>query len=326
MTSQTPLMTAMLCVVTSLALGQTDVPGSSDHSLITRYPGSTIAYYEQQQFQEYFIATGPVTGYKEIKKWMKVEGRFTRIYYVVRGKETITEVFRNYLSAIRNAGFKELVSGSDPKRNVSKNVGGRVFLNTFFDKNPFPAGKGIDINSGSATSGGTCYLAAELQRSDGSAYLVLAGSQYEAEKKVFLLDIIEKTAMKDDLISVNADAILKGINASGKFVVYGIYFDFNKADVKPESATTLGEIAAALKRDPSLKLYIVGHTDMTGAYAYNLNLSRSRANAVVRELTTRFGIATDRLAPDGVGPLCPVAANENEEGRMKNRRVELVAR
>ncbi len=257
---------------------------------------------------------------------MKVEGKFTRIYYVVRGKETLTEVYRNYVTAIRKSGFKEIASGIDPKRNVSKEIGGRTFPNTFYDKNPIPAGKDIEMLSGSATSGGTCYLAAELQRSGGTVYLVLGGSQYSADEKVFLLDIVEQTAMKDDLITVNADAILKGIKATGKFVIYGIYFDFDKADVKPESEPTLTEISTMLKSDPSLKLYVVGHTDMKGKLDYNVNLSKRRATSVVKELTGKYGIAATRLTPDGVGPLAPVASNETEEGMKKNRRVELVAR
>ena len=316
----------ILCLCVFPAFAQNDVAGSSDHPLITRYPGSTIGYYEQQQFQEYAVATGPVVGYKEIKKWMKVEGKFTRIYYVIKGKETLTEIYRNYLSAIDKAGFKTIVAGIDPKRNVSKEIGGRLFVNTVYEKNPIPAGKGIELQSGSATSGGTCYFAAELQRSGGTAYLVMSGSQYKADEKVFLLDIIEKTAMKDDLITVNADAIPKGIKASGKFVIYGIYFDFDKADVKRESDPTVKEIAAVLKSDPSLDLYVVGHTDMKGTFSYNVDLSKRRAASVVKELIDKHGIGSTRLISDGVGPLCPVATNENDEGRTKNRRVELVAR
>ena len=314
----------LICAAHSFA--QHDVAGSSDHPLITRYPGSTVGYYEQQQFQGYSIAVGPVTGYKEIKKWMPVEGKFTRIYYIVRGKETLTEVYRNYLTAIEKAGFKPIVNGIDPQRNVSKEIGGRTFLNTAYSKNPIPTGKGIELLAGSSTAGGTCYIAAELQRSEGTAYLVLGGSQYRADEKVFLLDIIEKTAMKDNLITVNADAILKGLRENGKFAIYGIYFDFDRVDVKPESEPALNEIAVVLKRDAKLNLFVVGHTDMKGTLDYNVALSKRRATAVVRELTTRFGIASERLSPDGVGPLAPVATNETKEGREKNRRVELVAK
>jgi len=74
-----------------------------------------------------------------------------------------------------------------------------------------------------------------------------------------------------------------------------------------------------------VKLYVVGHTDNTGTYEYNLDLSRRRAAAVVEALTRGHGVAAARLKAVGVGPVAPVASNATEEGRAKNRRVELVA-
>ena len=75
-----------------------------------------------------------------------------------------------------------------------------------------------------------------------------------------------------------------------------------------------------------MKLWVVGHTDSTGEYEMNMDLSRRRAAAVIAALTGGHGIAADRLQPAGVGPLAPVASNDTEEGRAKNRRVELVKR
>ncbi|MBX2990423.1 MAG: OmpA family protein [Bacteroidetes bacterium] len=317
-----PLLAALSCV----AFAQTDVTGSADHPLVTRYPGSTIGYYEQQNFVEYSIATGPVVSYKTIKDWKKVEGKLTRIYYIVKGTQTLNEVYGNYANAFRKSGFKELARGIKPTSGASNEIGSNIWLGTFYDKNPFPTGKNILLLAGSSTSAGSCYWAGELTTEKGTVFAVLGGHQYSADQKVFLLDIVEQSSMEDDLITVNADAILKGIRATGKFIIYGIYFDFDKADVKPESEPTLTEISKVLKSDPSLSLYVVGHTDMKGKLEYNVDLSKRRASAVVKELMTKYGIASNRLTPDGVGPLAPVATNETEEGRKKNRRVELVAK
>ena len=101
---------------------------------------------------------------------------------------------------------------------------------------------------------------------------------------------------------------------------------FDKDDVKPESELTLTEIVNLLKNNLKLNLYVVSHTDMKGKLEYNVNLSKRRADAVVKELTTNYGVKSNRLTPDGVGPLSPVATNETEDGRKKNRRVELVAK
>jgi len=103
-----------------------------------------------------------------------------------------------------------------------------------------------------------------------------------------------------------------------------VYFDTAKADVKPESDAALSEIAQLLKRDPKLKLYVVGHTDNQGTFESNLDLSTRRANAVVQVLTSKHGVAAARLRPHGDGATAPVASNDSEEGRAKNRRVELV--
>ncbi len=85
------------------------------------------------------------------------------------------------------------------------------------------------------------------------------------------------------------------------------------------------EIAKYLKNNPGVRLYVVGHTDKTGSYDYNLDLSRRRAASVVKALVNRHGIAPARLKPVGVGPVASVASNSSEKGRAKNRRVELVA-
>jgi len=317
------LLLALAFIYTASIFGQ-DISGSKDHPLITRYPGSTIDYYEEQKYQKYFIATGPETGYKQIDKWQEVEGKFTRIYYIVKGETTLTEVYKNYQSALRKAGFKVLAEGSDPVSGVSKAVGGRSFLNTFYSKNPFPSNGKIKLNTGSSSSAGACYIAAKLEQKGNHIFVVVGGSQYSSTEKVFMVDIIEKSIMEDDLIHVNADQMLKSLKDQGKAALYGIYFDFDKASIKPESKSTLDEISKLLNENPNINLYVVGHTDMKGSYDYNITLSKSRANAIVSELVNQYKISTSRLSSDGVGPLAPVSSNQTEEGRKLNRRVELV--
>jgi len=316
----------LLIFFTPFITAQTDVEGSKDHPLISRYPGSNILYYDEQEYYMYSIATGPETGYRTISDWTDVEGKFTRIYYELGGDVTITQIFTNYLNAMQKAGFEILAKGMNKDRNVGKDIGGGSWLGTFYAKNNYPTNSNILMGAGSSTSGGTCYVAGKLTRNNGTVYVIVGGKEYSNEKKIYMIDIIEETKMEDDLITINAEEMLKGIKAEGKIALYGIYFDFDKADVKPESAPTLQEIANLLKNDPSLKLYVVGHTDMKGKLDYNVDLSKKRAAAVVKELTTKYGIKADRLTSDGVGPLAPVATNETEDGRKLNRRVELVAK
>ena len=319
------IMLLALITVSKFSIGQ-DIPDSKDHPLITRYPGSIIGYYEEQKFQPYHIATGPETGYKHIEQWVDVEGKITRIYYIVKGETTLNEVFANYKTALKKGGFKTLAEGIQPSSSVSKEVGGRGFLNTFYSKNPYPSSKGIKINAGSSTSAGACYIAAQLEKSGNNIYVIVGGSQYAKDEKVFLVDIIEQTLMEDNLIKVNAEEMLKGLKSEGKMALYGIYFDFDKSVIKPESASTLVEISQLLLKNPALNLYVLGHTDMKGALYYNITLSKNRAEAIVNELIKKYNIAPGRLSGQGVGPLAPISTNETEDGRKLNRRVELIAK
>ena len=137
--------------------------------------------------------------------------------------------------------------------------------------------------------------------------------------------IVRIAAMEQGVV-VSADQIRKSLADTGKVVFYGIYFDTDKATLKAESDPTLAEMAKFLKANAPTRVFIVGHTDMQGGVERNQKLSQERAAAVVAALSAKHGVAKDRMTPDGVGPLAPVAANDAEAGRAKNRRVEMVLR
>lgn len=137
------------------------------------------------------------------------------------------------------------------------------------------------------------------------------------------LTIVEKEAMKQEVVA-DAAAMVSDITTSGHVSVYGIYFDTGKSDIKPESDAAISEIAKLLKNNSSLNVYIVGHTDNVGSFDSNMKLSKDRAEAVVKVLTGKHGIAATRLKPYGVASLAPVTSNDTEDGKAKNRRVELV--
>ncbi len=137
------------------------------------------------------------------------------------------------------------------------------------------------------------------------------------------LRIVEKKAM-EQFIEADATALGNDIRATGHVAVYGINFDTGKSTITPESAQAIGEIAKLLKADPGLKIHVVGHTDNTGGVDSNIKLSQERAEAVLQALVRDHGIAAARLRAFGCGLYAPVASNDTEEGRAKNRRVELV--
>jgi outer membrane protein OmpA-like peptidoglycan-associated protein len=140
------------------------------------------------------------------------------------------------------------------------------------------------------------------------------------------LDIIEVSDFKPTLEFVTSDEMTKAIGDKGHVALYGILFEFDSDKLKAESSKTLDEIAKMLSTDPSLSVYVVGHTDNQGGLAYNQGLSERRASSVVEKLVVDYKLSRDRLLPVGVGPVAPVASNDSEEGRALNRRVELAPR
>jgi OmpA-OmpF porin, OOP family len=151
-----------------------------------------------------------------------------------------------------------------------------------------------------------------------------AGVYVEAfnEGRTYELTIVEMQAMRQD---VTADAAVMGreLKSAGKTIIYGIYFDTGSAVIKPESAPALAEMLKLLNATPTLKAFIVGHTDNVGTLDVNLKLAADRADALVKALVGR-GIAAARLKAAGVGPYSPIASNKDEQGRAQNRRVEMV--
>jgi outer membrane protein OmpA-like peptidoglycan-associated protein len=144
------------------------------------------------------------------------------------------------------------------------------------------------------------------------------------ERMIAIVDIVEAKEREQKMVTVQASEMAKSIAGTGRIALYGIYFAFNKSDVKPDSDPTLGQIAKLLKESSALKLLVVGHTDNVGSFSFNMDLSQRRAAAVVTALATRYGVSKDRLTPVGVSFASPVASNKTEDGRAKNRRVELV--
>ncbi len=116
----------------------------------------------------------------------------------------------------------------------------------------------------------------------------------------------------------------EGISKNGHIAVYDIHFDTGKSSIKPESADALKNIADYLNAHKDKKFIIVGHTDNTGDFEANLKLSLERAQSVVNELISKYTVKSEQLKVYGDGQTAPVTSNSTEEGKAKNRRVEIV--
>jgi OOP family OmpA-OmpF porin len=322
-----------------------DAAGSKDHPMIKRFEGSVIIGYEFKKFNDFVVLLGPVTGkYKDFvrgeyeagrealpltpTKTQRVEGEVTRILYVAPKGRSPLEVLRNYQQELQRLGFQTLFRCAREECSAQDGALGWLYL--------YPPGR--RLKNTPDLSFDALYIATDQQfmtakrtsaGADAYVSVYVANGGFDRHKETFehaitLLEVILTVPMENKMVTVDAAAMAKEVAATGRVALYGIYFDTNKTDIKPESAPAIDEIAKFLKQDPKAIVYVVGHTDNVGGYEHNMGLSLRRAEAVVKELTTRHAIPATRLKAAGTGPLAPMAPNETEEGRAKNRRVELV--
>jgi outer membrane protein OmpA-like peptidoglycan-associated protein len=319
-----------------------DFAGSKDYPLIKRFLGAEIHGYDYKKFAEYQFQTSPLLEANKTREPLKaIQGTVTRIWYYIPGDHTTTEVFGNYINDLNGAGFKILwdstkdnflsspntsrsaklhLADSYGDQNVPNSLGGRNVWSVVF----------LDTSLVSPDS--VRKLTAHLSRGNGDVYVTLFMmradkdiDQKNGKKGVYVaLDVVEAGELKQQMVTVSASDMSKSISSTGRVTLYGIYFDTNKSDVKPNSEPALNEIVKLMKTEANLKLHVVGHTDNVGGLAPNMELSKRRAQAVVDALVKKFSIAPGRLIANGVAYLAPVASNSNEDGRALNRRVELV--
>lgn len=294
-------------LISSFALAaEGDVEGSADFPGVGRFGDSLITGYDTKDFDATRLQAAP---FKEglATDERRPEGRITRIAYRTAPGASILEVFRNFQGQLSAAGFETLL-------DCEVDLCGGIPFSEALDALPIPQ-MWID--------GFTYrYFAGRKASEGGETYATVLVSQNNDAVTVQLV-VAEVGAMADKM--VDAAAMAKGLGETGHIALYGIYFDTDKAVVKPESGPTLAEIAQLLAGEPGLSVVIVGHTDSQGDYDYNMDLSERRAAAVAAALAEGYGIAAQRMRTAGVGYLAPVGSNASEGGRALNRRVELVA-
>jgi outer membrane protein OmpA-like peptidoglycan-associated protein len=301
-------LTALLAFgFSTTAFAQTrDVPGARDYPGIGRFGGSVITGYQAKDFD---AAKFQAAAFKDGKPadGRKLEGRITRIAYRNNPGPSIIEVSRNFENQLAKAGFETLVACD------TDDCGG------------IPFSEQIDaLNVPEMWIDGFNFRYYAGHKKDGNADIYASVVTSKNNDNVYAQLVVAVVGAMDNKM-VDAAAMAKGLGDSGHIALYGIYFDTDKAIIKPESAPTLAEMAKLLAGQPQLNVVIVGHTDSQGTYERNMTLSRERAEAVANALVTTHKIARARLRTAGVGFLAPVGSNASDSGRALNRRVELVA-
>ena len=323
---------AVIGLITIPMVSASDLSGAKDHPILKRFGGSVIVGYETKRFEAYELQTSTFKSYDFDRKRrvfakppLQIEGALTRIWYEAAGDTSSTELIRNYQNELKASKFEILY---DSTRDSSAHW--NAFLYPFSEMK-LQNNRHHAIFSAAAKSG-IRVSSARLRRPEGDIYVYLVAVEWSKDDKDFkakrgayiAVDIIETQPMVQNMVTVNADEMSKSIRDTGRVALYGIFFDSNKTEIKPDSKQALDEIAKLMKKERQLKLHVVGHTDNQGGLEFNMNLSKRRAEAVVAVLTKEYGIAPNRLTANGIAYLAPVASNATEDGRAKNRRVELV--
>jgi OmpA-OmpF porin, OOP family len=330
-----PLWVAFSLFMAAATADAADLPGSKDPDGFRRFEGSEIIHYATSPHDQYFLARGEGAVGAGFEKQERAEGSTVRVVYKAPLGTTSAEIFRSYRQMLADLGFEETFKLD---RGALYALSAKDFQQRFYFQADYAARKDHE-DTPFQDADSQYYLTARLVK-DGQAVNVAV---YVAEsdgldwqeggvkqpivirlgQPVIGVDVISSKQADYRPVEVKAPDMAKALSAAGKIDIYGILFDVDRTELKPESRATLEEVAKLLKSDPSLRIEVAGHTDNTGGADHNMKLSVGRAAAVVNALVGTYGIDKARLQPQGYGDTKPVAPNDSDQGRAKNRRVEL---
>ena len=306
-----------------------DLAKAKDPAGLPRYADSVIFGYQFADFDESTLPLGKAfikDGQRGFDKTLRVEGKRTRVLYLAPEGRSSLEVMRNYTEALAQAGYKPLFE-------CAREACGGDVESVLYSSNKQNKLQGKQIVEYAFTMGVSeqRLFVAELKQGGASSYVTVfaavSGNAAENDIKnrvTVYVEQIQAGKMESRMATVKSSEIQQAMNRDGRVAIYGVLFDTDKSEIKPESAPQLEEMGRYLQQNPTVSDYVVGHTDNQGKLDYNLGLSQRRADAVVTALTTTYKVARTRLVGKGVAGLAPVSSNQSEEGRAKNRRVELV--
>ena len=301
----------------------------NEHPALPHVPGSKVVASERKEQGEMTIPLERVVFDLQTQKFnnfktVSASGLLTRTLYELPAQSNPQEAVRFYETSLGEAKGEILFSGAEGSLD---NGDDRFVDQVYHGRIPDRIYNLLLLNRENA------YLAGRYNWNGRDVYVqvyTFANSEGRSTSLVrkgrvsALVETVEAGPAHPPTPLVTSEQMADEINRTGRIALYGLYFDTGRTDLKSESKPTLEQIADLLKREPNLKLLVVGHTDNVGNFETNRDLSQRRAESVVNALVTGFGIAPDRLIPFGVSYAAPVASNATPEGRSQNRRVELV--
>jgi len=305
------MVTVIIISTNIFAQRTSDIAGSKDYPLVSRFAGTFIAWHQVKNFDRYFMLS---LKDNKLDKY-EIDGKITRIQYESQKEHSFFEIYKSYENALKNAGFEILLVLD--KTNCGINLSEQLYNSEFHGLNALTDRDSIGNNF---RDDQYTYLSAKKHIEGKDIYIVMYVTVYGTPLITF--DAIEVKSMDKGLVSVHD--LETDLSKSGHIAIYDIHFDTGKSVVKNDSQKALNNIAKYLNAHPNNKFIIVGHTDNMGNFNANLKLSKDRADAVKNILVTKYSVNNEQLITFGDGQTAPVATNTTNEGKAKNRRVEIV--
>ncbi|GLQ35783.1 hypothetical protein GCM10007939_20660 [Amylibacter marinus] len=316
-------------VVSSATAARKDqIKGSKDHTLLKRYPGFYINKYAQVEYDQAQVVTGRLQRDDQKRQSapaLELEGQVTNIAYKSTNPTASTyQIILNYKVALEKLGA-EIIFECETTAACTRTADGHddIRIDETFWKTNQQMFKGISPKGAVDAN----ILTARLIQGDTTVHFMIVASASHANGDRFInQSIIVDTPFDPNKVGIGSiEDLTISIADSGAVVLEGVLFEFDSATLLPESHDVLDIVNQYILQNKTAEFFVVGHTDSTGKYQYNVDLSQRRAKSVVDYLA-KNGAERKKLLAVGVGSVSPIANNETEVGQKSNRRVELVIR
>ncbi|MGC9375477.1 MAG: OmpA family protein [Bacteroidales bacterium] len=302
-----------LIIWSIMMISALNIFAQENNDIISLYDGSKLVYDDNIGFETHYYLTGP-------NSHEAIDGKIQRQFCKAPEGVSAYEIIKNYEKAIQTKNGTIIHLSRSAKTYKDEETGETIW----FMRDLFAKGR---LNHSSSYSYlqlpnyAQDYVAGKISTAENDIYISVAAAQIEKNVYYTLVTLLAEPM---DMNNVTLNVLNDGIAKSGRVAIYDIYFDTGKSEVKDESSFALKTIADYLKNNSGQKFLIVGHTDNTGDFDANIKLSSDRAEAVKQKLVADYNIPAEQLKTYGVGSTSPQMSNSTEDGKARNRRVELV--
>ena len=323
-----------LCITVAAqpVMAQRAIEGAAPHPMVPLPAEGYITRDEFTDFAEIEFPAAPHPGGRdpEFEETVQVEGAWRQMEYTVDGLElSLLRLYRGYVQHFESSDFEIIFSGIGEELSIRDGFTFISYQSGFLSRTPSTASESNAYILVRSPDEQTVIAVSFFSRQNARRMMINAVEIEEMAP----LDLFSPSPEPEPeqepepevvLVPQEVEELESGLVQDGRVIVNAILFEFDRAEILPESARALETVADLLRGRPELKLLVVGHTDGVGSFDYNLRLSVERAQAVVGWLGNRGGIDASRLRAAGAGPMSPITTNRTENGRAQNRRVELV--